>query len=213
VGNLLIRQIQSHEVETQYPYFQRLMMARKDGVSQIIEACVTVGTLVALTGGFRVIKAALDDVFGLTRWAFDAIWPAQFADGLITLHIIDEILDIDLHGWTPVRDRRMECHQCTPSSNSTTPESNKSDSDKVCDVVWQKGQFSWTEDGKSDRMTDLDAISKAVDVALAASRGKIKDPTGGALHFYAHDKAKPYWSRAGYRLVVGEHTFVRLVRR
>ena len=59
VGNLLILQIQSHEVETQYPYFQRLMMARKDGVSQIIEACVTVGTLVALTGGFRVIKAAL----------------------------------------------------------------------------------------------------------------------------------------------------------
>ena len=24
--------------------------------------------------------------------------------------------------------------------------------DSVCGVVWQKGQFSWTEDGKSDRM-------------------------------------------------------------
>jgi N-acetylmuramoyl-L-alanine amidase len=83
----------------------------------------------------------------------------------------------------------------------------------VCGVVWQKGQFSWTEDGRSDRMTDLDAIGKAVDIALAASRGKIKDPTGGALHYFAHRKVKPYWSSRGYRLIVGEHTFVRLVGR
>jgi spore germination cell wall hydrolase CwlJ-like protein len=80
-------------------------------------------------------------------------------------------------------------------------------------VVWQKGQFSWTEDGRSDRMTDPDAIGKAVDIALAAARGKIKDPTGGALHYYAHDKVRPYWSKVGYRLIVGEHTFVRLVGR
>jgi spore germination cell wall hydrolase CwlJ-like protein len=85
--------------------------------------------------------------------------------------------------------------------------------DSVCGMVWQPGQFSWTEDGRSDCMTDLDAIGKAVDIALAASRGRIKDPTGGALHFYAHDKVKPYWSRAGYRLIVGEHTFVRLLGR
>jgi N-acetylmuramoyl-L-alanine amidase len=85
--------------------------------------------------------------------------------------------------------------------------------DSVCDVVWQPGQFSWTEDGRSDRMTELDAIGKAVDIALAVSRGKIKDPTGGALHFYAHDKVNPYWSKAGYRLIVGEHTFVKMARR
>jgi spore germination cell wall hydrolase CwlJ-like protein len=85
--------------------------------------------------------------------------------------------------------------------------------DSVCGVVWQKGQFSWTEDGKSDRMTDLDAIGKAVDIALAASRGKIKDPTGGSLHYYAHEKVRPEWSKAGYRLIVGEHTFVRLMGR
>jgi spore germination cell wall hydrolase CwlJ-like protein len=85
--------------------------------------------------------------------------------------------------------------------------------DSVCDVVWQKGQFSWTEDGRSDRMTDLNAIGKAVDVALATSREKIKDPTGGALHYYAHDRVKPDWSNRGYRLIVGEHTFVKLVGR
>ena len=44
-------------------------MSGKDGVGQIIKACVTVVTLIALTGGFRVIKAALDDLFGLAGWA------------------------------------------------------------------------------------------------------------------------------------------------
>ena len=102
VGNLVIRSIQAHERETQHPDFQRLMRSRKNRVGQIIKACVTVGTFLALTGGFRVIKTAPEDLGGLTRWAHDAIWPAQLAERLITLHIIDQILDIDLQCWTPV---------------------------------------------------------------------------------------------------------------
>src|SRR5262244_3049135 len=90
--------MQSHEIQTQYPHLQRLMMSGKDGVGHIIKAFVTVVTLIALTGRLRVIKAALDDLGGLTRWAGDTIWPAQLTDGLITLDIIDEIRDIDLHG-------------------------------------------------------------------------------------------------------------------
>jgi spore germination cell wall hydrolase CwlJ-like protein len=85
--------------------------------------------------------------------------------------------------------------------------------DSVCSVVWQKGQFSWTEDGRSDQMTDLDAIGKAVDIALAASRGKIKDPTGGALHYFAHRKARPNWAKRGWGFILGDHTFVRLMGR
>jgi spore germination cell wall hydrolase CwlJ-like protein len=85
--------------------------------------------------------------------------------------------------------------------------------DSVCDVVWQPGQFSWTEDGRSDRMTDLDAIGKAVDIAMAASRGKVKDPTGGSLHYYAHRKVKPDWAKGAFRFILGEHTFVKLTGR
>jgi spore germination cell wall hydrolase CwlJ-like protein len=85
--------------------------------------------------------------------------------------------------------------------------------DSVCGVVWQRDQFSWTNDGKSDRMMDLDAIGKAVDIALAASRGKIKDPTGGALHYFAHRKVKPDWAKGGFRFILGEHTFVKLTER
>src|SRR5262249_33102682 len=102
------------------------MMSGKNRVGQIIETFVTVVTLIALTSWFRVVKATLDDVLRRTRGARNAIRPAQLADGLIALGIINEILDVDLHGWTPVRGRRMRWHQYISSSNSTTPESNKS---------------------------------------------------------------------------------------
>src|SRR5215471_7405234 len=76
VRNLLIRYIQAHEIETHHPDFQRLMMARKNGVSQIIKAGLAVVALIALACRFRVIKAALDDLSGLTRWTHNAVWPA-----------------------------------------------------------------------------------------------------------------------------------------
>jgi hypothetical protein len=78
---------------------------------------VTVTTLIALTGGFCVIKAAFDDLFGLTRGARDAVWPAQLADSLITLTISNQMLDVDLHRWTPVMGWEMGCGEFTPSSN------------------------------------------------------------------------------------------------
>src|SRR3989442_15972942 len=102
------------------------MMSSKDGVGQVIKAFVAVVALIALTGRFRVITATLDGVFGLTRGTHAAVGPAQFTNRLITLHLVDEILDVDLHGGTPVRDRGMGCRQYTPSSHATTLESNKS---------------------------------------------------------------------------------------
>src|SRR5262249_49834744 len=104
------------------------MMSSKDGVGQVIKACVTVATLIALPCWFRVIKAALDDLLGLTRWTRDAIWPTRLTDRLITLNLIDQILDVDLHRWTPVRGWNMGGHQYTTSSYSTTLKSNKSES-------------------------------------------------------------------------------------
>src|SRR5437016_6287178 len=84
---------------------------------QIIKAFMTVATLIALPGRFRVITAARDDLGGLTRGALDTLWPAQLADGLITRHLIDQMPDIDLHHGTPVRDGEMGCGKCTPSSH------------------------------------------------------------------------------------------------
>jgi hypothetical protein len=101
--HLFIRYLQAHEIQTHYPDFQRLMRSRKDGVGQIIKALVTVVTRIALTGGFRVIKAALDGMFGLTRGADDTVWPASCADRLKALSLINQIRDVDLQCGTPVR--------------------------------------------------------------------------------------------------------------
>jgi hypothetical protein len=118
--------MQSQEGEAQPPDFPWRLLTRQEGVGQIIPAWGSGVTLRTLTSRFRVLKAALDDRVGFTRWALDAVWPAQCADGLIPLGRIDQILDMDLHGWTPVWDWDMGGHQCTPSLNSTTLESNKS---------------------------------------------------------------------------------------
>jgi hypothetical protein len=93
------------------------MMSGKNGIRQIIKALVTIRTFIALTGGFGVVKATLDDLSGLTRGALDAVWPPQLTYGLITLHIIDQILDIDLQGRTPVMGGEMGCDEFTPSSH------------------------------------------------------------------------------------------------
>lgn len=86
--------------------------------------------------------------------------------------------------------------------------------DTICKVVWQPHQFSWTSDGKSDAMIDHRAILKAVDIAIAAIRGRSKDPTGGMRFYYAHNRIKtPRWAKKPIEVaVLGNHTFLRLER-
>jgi hypothetical protein len=82
-------------------------MSSQDGVGQVIQAWVTVVTLIALPGRFRVIQAALAHMLRLTRGTLDAIRPAQLTHRLRTRHILAELREVNLHGWTPVRDRGM----------------------------------------------------------------------------------------------------------
>jgi hypothetical protein len=74
--------------------------------------------------------------------ALDAVWPAQLADGLRTLRIIDQILDIDLHAGNPVRDGGIGWPQYTPSSNATTPETNKCDPKIGLDFLYVCGKIT-----------------------------------------------------------------------
>lgn len=86
--------------------------------------------------------------------------------------------------------------------------------DTICDVVWQSRQFSWTQDGRSDEMTDAASIMTAVDVAIEAMRGESSDPTDGMRFYYAHTKINPpRWAEKPIRVaVLGNHTFLKLER-
>lgn len=80
----------------------------------------------------------------------------------------------------------------------------------VCKVVYQPGQFSWTEDGKSDKTYEKEAYKEAMkiaeDVYFAKELGKI-DPTGGAT-FYHAVYVKPKWRHSmSSSLKIGKHIF------
>lgn len=85
----------------------------------------------------------------------------------------------------------------------------------VCDVVWQRKQFSWTHDGKHDdptRMNYLDRVSwdhiqKAAIEVLKNSEKVL--PGSKATHYHA-DYVKPYWVKdMKYIGKVGSHLFYK----
>jgi spore germination cell wall hydrolase CwlJ-like protein len=88
----------------------------------------------------------------------------------------------------------------------------------VCGVVWQRKQFSWTHDGKSDRPTDRHAWKLAKKIARFAYQryGKLTertrnalDLTKGALHYYAPHLTLPYWAEAhSVTREIGGHIFM-----
>ena len=78
----------------------------------------------------------------------------------------------------------------------------------VCEVVWQDGQFSWTEDDKSDKPKDTIAWLQAQIVAneTLLSGGEFRT---GATHYATRD-AQPYWAK-GMQVVgmYGNHIFYK----
>ncbi len=93
----------------------------------------------------------------------------------------------------------------------------------ICNVVWQRRQFSWTHDGRSDRPTDRRAWKRAQLIAdfivnkywtLPTQSRSAIDITNGALHYYAPGLANPYWAKV--KIVtreIGGHVFLREMSR
>jgi N-acetylmuramoyl-L-alanine amidase len=92
-----------------------------------------------------------------------------------------------------------------------------------CDVVWQRKQFSWTHDGKSDRPQDRRAWKRAQKIAdfifnkywtLPTQLRGALDLTKGALHYYAPGLANPYWAKVKIKTrEIGGHIFLREMSR
>ena len=77
--------------------------------------------------------------------------------------------------------------------------------DSVCAVVWQRGQFSWTHDGRPDRPYEKDAWEVAKRVARSAWVGLSN--IGAATHFHTTG-VDPFWVTDRRRVArVGRHVF------
>lgn len=79
--------------------------------------------------------------------------------------------------------------------------------DTYAEVVWQRSQFSWSRDGRSDKIRDNDAWHKAWLIAGDVISGRVKDFTNGAMYY--HTKAvKPKWRKKFVvSMVIGDHIF------
>ena len=90
----------------------------------------------------------------------------------------------------------------------------------VCKVVWQRRQFSWTHDGKSDRPRELQAWQQAKELArfvytkyfeFQKISNRAWDITRGALNYYSPDLVNPYWAKnTKAKTQIGKHVFLSL---
>ena len=86
---------------------------------------------------------------------------------------------------------------------------------EVCDVVYQRKQFSWANHGKRvpKLKNKLEAKQWAIakNVAIRALRGEIKDVTMGATHYHA-TYVNPSWANAKrmkFMVAIGTHIFYK----
>ena len=88
--------------------------------------------------------------------------------------------------------------------------------DSVCDVVTARKQFAPTIVSPRTRLTNTEAWSQSVTIALEAQRnwalpaGERKEVVPGASHFLAHAIASPSWRNAYQVATIGDHTFLRV---
>ena len=88
--------------------------------------------------------------------------------------------------------------------------------DSVCDVVTARKQFAPTIVSPRTRLTNTEAWSQSVTIALEAQRnwalpaGERREIVPGASHFAALSIASPNWRNAYQVATIGDHTFYKV---
>ena len=98
-SDLPIRQVQPQEIQAQQPDSQRLMMARKNGVGEVIEIASTATAVIPLPAGLSLIPAPLGDLRRVTTRTSDPGGPTQFSHRFKALLIVDQRQERQFHLW------------------------------------------------------------------------------------------------------------------
>ena len=84
--------------------------------------------------------------------------------------------------------------------------------DTICEVVWQNKQFSWTHDGKSDRIPLGSTYQRRLwmkSVYMFIIGHTEKDVTNGATHYHTLS-VEPWWAEhMTTTAVIGNHKFLK----
>lgn len=81
----------------------------------------------------------------------------------------------------------------------------------VCKVVWQRKQFSWTHDGKSDKPHNNKAWETSKRLAKTAVKryNSGEDLSQGSLYFHT-PTVRPSWAKSFKRVMrIGDHIFYK----
>src|SRR5260370_23306213 len=97
MSNLFIREVEPHEIETENPDAQRLVMTSEEGPGQIVEAFPTGVALIFLPCGLGLVPSLFGHPRRMAMRAVDPFRPAHLANRLEALDIVDEVLDVDHH--------------------------------------------------------------------------------------------------------------------
>jgi N-acetylmuramoyl-L-alanine amidase len=79
----------------------------------------------------------------------------------------------------------------------------------LCGVVYQRGQFSFTWDGRPDRPADSAMWRTAQAIAVIAATDDWREIVPDATHFHAR-RVSPGWKRLQRVSAVGNHVFYRM---
>src|SRR5208337_2818861 len=91
MSNLLIREIQPHEVKAEHPHAQRLVVTGKDRPGEVVEPLPTGVALILLSFRLRFVASLFRDLGRVAVGAGDPLEPTHRSDGLKAPGIVDEV--------------------------------------------------------------------------------------------------------------------------
>ena len=78
----------------------------------------------------------------------------------------------------------------------------------VCDVVYDRKQFSWYWDGKSDEPKNKDVFLQMSVLSIQILAERFEDNTNGATHYFNPYKVNPRWaSLYTHQVTYDNHAF------
>jgi hypothetical protein len=95
MGDLAVRKVQPHEIQTQHPDLQRLMMPGQYRIGEIVEANCAVAADIALTKPLRIVVAVAQDMSATALGTPHALRPTHLANEFETFGFVEQAREID----------------------------------------------------------------------------------------------------------------------
>jgi hypothetical protein len=89
-SDLLVRQVQAHQIRAQHPNPQRLVVSCENSIGKIIETTITITATIPLAANFARVVAILDDLTACAMRAANSLRPSQLTHHFIAFRIIDQ---------------------------------------------------------------------------------------------------------------------------